>query len=230
MFGADVRRLLLKELDPSAGACMLVIARLVDVPAEVPASQEDILAVVTAARASGDVPIGPIEYADEPIEYTVHATVPMATVASAGASGPTLKLALALGAGGSVGVAGGRYGHLPHISTPVAPTAMLLPDLEAGLAEFIVYTGARARQLGYSGCIRASLEIHSPGPVLPFTVDPKTGRAVHGAPIEDFAPISFEYSLQMPNEHIRRIIYGTAWELASRFGAPAPQFLSRPER
>lgn len=227
MFEADVRRLLLGELDPSAGACLLVIARLVQAPADATASQDDIHALVASAMSSGDVPIGPIEYADEPISYAVHADVPMATVATAGAAGPTLKLALALGSGGCVGVAGGRYGHLPHVSTPVGPTAMLLPDIEAGLAEFAVYMRERARQLGCSGCISATLEIHSPGPVLPYTVDPKTGRAVCGAPIENFAPIRFEYSLEMPPEHVRHIIYGTASELARRFGAPAPQFLSR---
>lgn len=225
----DVRRLLLDELDPSAGACTVILARLVDAPADATASPEDLLTLVHHALESGDVPIGPIEYADAPIDYSLHSHVPVATITVGDPGGPTtMKLALALGTGGCVGIGGARMGHLPHAVVPAAPGALLLPDLEAALAELTVYMRERARLLGYSGPVRCAMEVHSAWPLVPCVVDVETGGTSEGPPFTDFGVVRFDYSVDMTAEQLERVLYEAARQVALRFGVDEPQFLTPP--
>lgn len=229
MVEEDVRRLLLDELDPSAGACTVTIARLVDAPADATASPEDLLTLVHHALESGDVPIGPIEYADAPIDYSLRSHVPVATITVGGADGPTtMKLALALGTGGCVGIGGALMGHLPHAVAPAAPGALLLPDLEAALAELVVYTRERARLLDYTGAVRCAMEVHSDWPLVPCTIDAETGGTVEGEPFTDFGVVRFDYTADMTATQLEPVIYEAARQVALRFGVDEPQFLTPP--
>lgn len=227
MDASTVRRLLLEVLDPTAGACTLVIARLVDAAPEVSATEDDIVTLATAALTSGDVPIGPIEYVVDELDYSIHPDAPVATIAM-GSPGVTMLLGLALGDAGCIGVGGSRYGHLPHLSTVQDPSAVLLPDIEAALAELVVYTRERARLIDYTGRVEASMEMHAPGPIVPYVIDPESGIATAGAPLAGFEMLRFSYSLDMSTQEIEGAVYEAAQELARRFGSDAPQFLRPP--
>ena len=228
MVAQDVRELLLELLDPSAGACTIVIARLVDADPAVSATPDDALTLAMTALTSGQVPIGPIEYAVQQVDYSLRADRPVATVTVGGPDAVTLRLGLALATGGCLGVGGSRYGHLPHLSAPQDPSAVFLPDIEAALAELVVYTRERARLIDYTGSVEASLEIHAPGPIVPYIVDPESGAATSGAPLAGFETVRFSYGLGMPTAQIEGIVYAAAQELARRFDAAAPQFLHDP--
>ena len=228
MVAQDVRRLLLEVLDPAAGACTIAISRLVDDDPQASATPQDILDLATATLGSGEVPIGPIEYAQEQVDYAVRSDMPVALVTVGGADAATLKLGLALASGGCLGVGGSRYGHLPHLADVQDPSAVLLPDIEAALAELVVYTRERARLLGYSGRVALSLEIHAPGPIVPYIVDPESGSATPGPALTDFEKLRFSYSLDMTTPQIEAAVYEAAQELARRFAADAPQFLHDP--
>ena len=231
MVAQDVRRLLLEVLDPSAGACTIAISRLVDADPGAGATPQDILHLATATLGSGEVPIGPIEYADEEVDYSVRSDMPVALV-TVGGSDPgtsvTLRLGLALASGGCLGVGGSRYGHLPHVVELQDPSAVLLPDIEAALAELVVYPRERALLLGFTGRVEASLEIHAPGPIVPYIVDPESGSAMPGPSLADFEQLRFSYSLDMSTPQIEGAVYDAARELARRFAADAPQFLHDP--
>lgn len=226
MVTADVRRLLIDEIDARDASCVLVVAELVDAPPHVLASREDILTVVTAATGSGDVPIGPIAYTPDEIAYRLDAD---AAVASMSTRGPddevTLRLALALGAGGSVGVAGSRYGHLPHLAEKQTAAAVFLPDLEASIAELVVYVRERAAVLGYTGRVGGTFELLAPGPIEAYVVDPDTGRATHTGQIATIEAVPFAYRIDAGPQEVDAVVYDVAVEFARRFGAAEPQFL-----
>lgn len=220
-----VRSLLLDEFDPTAGVCALVLARFVDVPPLPPVSRDDLLQLAAAALDSGQAPLGPLEYAHGEVTNTVREFVPTRIVTMADGDEITLKLGLALGDAGCIGMGGTRYGHLP-VARSRSTSAAFLPDVEAGLAEMIVYARERAHAIAYSGRVDVALELHCAEPILPCTVDPESGRAVLGAPLVSFEPISFTYSFDMPEGRIQSRYYDAACELARCFGVDAPQFLT----
>lgn len=226
MSAEDVRELLIDELDPMSGACAVVIAQLLDAPKTPPATSEDLLAVVGNAMDSGRVPIGPLEYASEEVDYGVRTHLPVATIAVHTGAEVTLRLALALSDGDCLGVGGNRYGY--QRGDRVSPWTVLLPDVEAGFAELIVYVDERAAQLNYRGRVRATLELISAAPVRPGIIDSETGRIALGEPLEDFTPLTIEYSVDMSQVQIDALVYAAAQEVATRFGADEPQFLTRP--
>ncbi len=229
MVAAEVRALLLTELDPRAGATVIAIAELLDVPVDRRATHDDIVTLVTDTMASGAVPIGPLEYASEPIDYALDSDMPLASISVLGPDGPLLRLALALADGGWVGVGGNRFGGLPHDPDTHVPGVVLLPDLEAGLAELVVYTAQRGVQVGYGGRVEGVLDIISETPITPAVIDVESGRAVLGEPFEAFEQVRFAYTLDMPPEQVRGVIYEAATQVARQFGATEPQFLTRPE-
>ncbi|GAB95740.1 hypothetical protein BJY21_001270 [Kineosphaera limosa] len=228
MSAEEVRELLIDELNPMAGACAVMIAHLIDAPDEPPATREDLLAMVTAAMESGRAPIGPLEYAEEEIDYGLRTNVPVASITTSADGQVSLRLALALSGNTCIGVGGNRYGYQPHLGGRVSPWTVLLPDVEAGLAELVVYIDERAKLMGYHGRVRATLELISAEPVHPGTIHGDSGRVVVGEPIEAFEPLTFEYSIDMPAQSLQSLVYEVATQVARRFGADEPQFLTRP--
>lgn len=223
---AHVRHVLLQDLDPADGACTLILARLTRTRAT--ATPADVHHLMQAALDSGEVPIGPIEYSRDIVDYTLDPHRPLAALTATGPSGVTLRLALALGDDGTIGIGGSRYGHLPHEHTPRDPGAVFLPDVEAALAEMAVYTRLRAAHLAYTGPLSGALEIHSDRPIRPVVITPATGRATLRGPLTGFDPIPFDYRLDDPPHHVAHAGYTVARQVALRFGAPEPQFLTAP--
>lgn len=226
MTADKVRELLIDELDPASGAVALVLAHLVDAP-DPATTSDDLVAIVTNAMTSGRTPIGPIEYANEPIDYGLRTNAPVASIKVVSGQQITLHLALAL-SGSHIGVGGGRAGHMPHMRERMSPWVVFLPDVEAGLAELVAYVHERAALLSYRGRVRATLELVSAEPIVPAVVDHESGRLELGAPLPAVTPITFEYSIDISEREIDAIVYAAAKKLAERFGTPEPQFLTPP--
>lgn len=221
-----VRQLVLSEIDPTQGVCLVAATHLVDAPPATPPTPDDVLELVESAMNHGEAPIGPIEYVQGTIEYGLRSEAPVATSISMAGDVCELHLALALGPDGWMAVGGSRYGHLPHCDPPRPPASLLLPDVEATLAEAVVYTRWRARQLGYHSPVRIELDAVHPAPLLLCAVDPTSGRTTDGTPRDGIPTVVFEYDTDLSRADLSARLYEQGRQIAAAFGVDEPQWFT----
>lgn len=227
----SVRHLVLSELDPARGACTVLRAHLVDTEVDTEVDTDvtphDVMDLVGTAVDEGEVPIGPFEYAEGDVEHALHDTLPVASMSSVARGVTVLQVALALGPQGWLAVGGSRYGHLSHTDQVYPGSAVLLPDVEAGLAELAVYTRRRARQLGYRGRVAVDMETVCEMSLILFAVNPVTGGITDGVEAARSPVLRFEYSLDMAPEQIEALHFEAAARLALAYGVDEPQWYTR---
>lgn len=230
-----VRQLVLSEIDPTQGVCLVAATHLVDAPPATPPTPDDVrpvevdgdvLELVESAMNHGEAPIGPIEYVQGTIEYGLRSEAPVATSISMAGDVCELHLALALGPDGWMAVGGSRYGHLPHCDPPRPPASLLLPDVEATLAEAVIYTRWRSRQLGYHGPVRIELDAVHPAPLLLCAVDPTSGRTTDGTPRDGIPTVVFEYDTDLSRADLSARLYEQGRQIAAAFGVDEPQWFT----
>lgn len=224
----DVRRLVLAQLNPCEGACTVLRAHLADIEDDTVVTAQEVLDLIGTAMDSGEVPIGPFEYAQGDVEQALHDEGPVATMGSVLDGVTMLRVAIALGPRGWLAIGGSRYGHLPHSDRAYPGSAVLLPDVEAGLAELAVYTRQRARHLGYRGRVAVDVQSVCDRPLLLYAVDPTSGGLTEGIESRCSPTLAMEYSLDMPPEHIEALHYEAAARLAHAYGVAEPQWFARP--
>lgn len=224
----DVTTRLLRELDPTRGACGIVIATMLDpLPegaATEPPTTQDAVSVATQALDSGEAPVGGIEFTTDAVDFGHDADTAIASIVSTHDHVVTHRRIMSVGGHGCVGVGESRYGHLPGARDVLDPFACLLPDAEAGIAELAVYVRLRARSLGYAGRVHVELAYHGDQPVIPYVVDAETGTLTPFGTDPAGLSVSYDYDLA-DDEGTRRAAHLDAIRrLAHSFGADGPQW------
>lgn len=222
-------RAIAARLDTAHEAWVVGVARPVGVDADLPSTSGDLNVVLSEAHATGAFPTGPLAYGRNPISIASEPPFHTARIDMPDDDGdPFISVELELGPGGFVAVAGTRRGQVSPGT--MRASHVFLADVEAGVADLLVFLEVRCAQIGYRGPTRVLLALFcdvADEPLGLRCLDEITGEMDLDVRHRAFDPMGFDYVVgEIDLGHAAA--YDIAEELAERFGAPGPQLLLPP--
>ena len=224
---------LLHVVDSTRAVCATVSAHFIDLD---PASAsrvgpDDLVTMVVEAASAGEAPIGPLRYRAEDPRFQVSADGHTAWATTEREPGVVDLIGVFDITPTRVSVGASRYGWIPGAGH--VPSHLLLPDLEAMVAELRVYASRRALATGYTGRVHVTTAVFCDIPDTPIVLrrlDEATGDLLpDGEAVQEVEPFEAVYSMADSSWEVRRHVYALASRMATRFGASAPQFLADPD-
>ena len=216
-----------EALDTDARLWILGLAHITELNARNPPLVDEIEQVLDLCRSSMDFPAGPVRYHAQGWELIEAETFRALVLTPPEA--PHLQLRIALGRDGVVGVAMTRSGRADGVDDP---SAALLTDLEAVLADLYSVTLTVALTVGRRCPIDMRLLIPENGPgATPtyYAPDDQTGELV---PLrrnkKPFKPIDHRYEItaETTPEQVDEDLVALATAMAKQIGARAPYLVT----